>query len=135
MQPVVVAINLSSYDSIVVMQFTMSLNFALTAAGYNFVPLINHQLEFSYDGILDPVICFNITILDNEIFEEKRVTSFNIVLNVNDTNLVTLGNNQAIVNISDDDCKFWCRYTAFHTEDGEPGISHPQAQVSSVKLC
>ena len=58
---------------------------------------------------MDNVICFNITIWDDELFEERRIKSFHIVLNINnDTNLVTLGNGLATVNIVDDDCKSWC---------------------------
>ena len=74
------------------------------SAGYNFAPLVDHQLSFSsYSGSLDVSHCFNIGIIDNSVIEERRVKNFTVVLST-DNNLVTVGN-PAVIEIIDNDCK------------------------------
>lgn len=66
-------------------------------------------MDFSnYSGTLNHTICLNITLIDNDVFEERRLSSFKVVLSVSDnySDVVTLGNHQAVVEIMDDDCKY-----------------------------
>ena len=73
----------------------------LTPAGYNYAPVINHQLRFSS---LDQQLCLNITIMDNSVVEERMVQNFTIELST-DNDLVNVSR-PAVVEIIDNDCEY-----------------------------
>ena len=81
-------------------------NLIFTPAGYNYAPLINEQLHFSN---LDQQFCLNITLMDNSVVEDRMVQNFTIELST-DNNFVNVGY-PAVVEIIDDDCKYYHRAT------------------------
>ena len=84
---------------------TPCFNFSISAE-YNYAPLVNHRLHFSnYSGSLQQIHCFNITIFDNNVLEERREKSFNVTLST-DNGFVSIGTDLAIVEITDDDSKY-----------------------------
>ena len=77
------------------------LNLDFTPAGYNYGPVVNHQLHFTS---LDQQLCLNVTIIDNSVVEERMVQNFTIELRT-DNYLVNVSH-PAVVEIIDNDCEY-----------------------------
>lgn len=75
------------------------------SAGYNFLPLIDHQWYVANsNGEVDHTLCFSVSLVDNDVVEAEREKYFTLVLDV-DSQLVAVGNDHTLIEIIDDDCE------------------------------